>query len=105
MKFQYTQTINDGQFTLFENDEIVGYIKYEYAKNGNLKASGTFIDEKFRGQEIGKILFNQLFEFAQKENVKIIPVCPYVVHQFNKHPEWNNLLDKEYLATQKKLEN
>ena len=102
MKFQYTQTINDGQFTLFENDEIVGYIKYELAKNGNLIASRTFIDEKFRGQEIGKKLLNQLFEFAQKENVKIIPVCPYVVYQFYKHPEWNNLLDEEYLATQKK---
>ena len=49
MEVQYTQTINDGQFTLFENDEIVGYIKYEYAKNGNIKASGTFIDEKYRG--------------------------------------------------------
>ena len=40
-----------------------------------------------------------------KENVKIIPVCPYVIHQFNKYPTWNYLLDEEYLATQKKLEN
>lgn len=105
MEVQYTQTINDGQFTLFENDEIVGYIKYEYAKNGNIKASGTFIDEKYRGQEIGKKLLDILFEFAMKENVKIIPVCPYVIHQFNKYPTWNYLLDEEYLATQKKLEN
>lgn len=102
MNFIYTKTINDGQFTLFDQDEIVGYMKYEWAKNGNIKANGAYIDEKYRGREIGKKLLDQLFDFATNENVKIIPVCPYVIHQFNKHPEWSYLLDEDYLETIKK---
>ncbi|MBS7333081.1 MAG: N-acetyltransferase [Weeksellaceae bacterium] len=101
MEIIYTQTVNDGQFTIYEGDEIVGYIKYEWAKNGNINATGTFIDEKYRGQGLGENLMEELIELAEQNDVQIYPICPYVIHYFEKHPEFEYLLDEEYLESLK----
>lgn len=96
MEVKHSQTVNDGQFSLYENEILVGYIKYEWAKNGNIKATGTYVDEKFRGKEIGEKLMDQLIEFADLNEIKIFPICPYVVHYFEKYPDKNKIVDTSY---------
>lgn len=97
MEIKHSQTVNDGQFSLYENDDSIGYIKYEWAKNGNIKATGTFVDESKRGQNLGEVLFNELLKFAEQNDVKIYPVCPYVIKQFDEQPSLRHFLDEEYL--------
>lgn len=104
MEIKYTQTINDGQFTVYDEEEIVGYVKYEWAKNGNIDAKATFIDEKYRGQNLGEVLVDELIEFAEQNDVLIFPVCPYIIHYFKKHPDLEYLLDEEYLESLKEDE-
>jgi len=29
---------------------------------------------------------------ARAERFKIIPICPYVVRQYRKHPEWSDVM-------------
>ena len=96
MEVKHSQTVNDGQFSLYENEILVGYIKYEWAKNGNIKATGTYVDEKFRGKEIGEKLMDQLIEFADLNEIKIFPICPYVVHYFEKYTDKNKIVDTSY---------
>lgn len=97
MEMKHSQTVNDGQFTLYEDEVILGYIKYEWSKNGNIKATGTFIDEAHRGKNLGQQLFYELLEFAQQNDVKIYPICPYIIKQFERHPELKDYLDEDYL--------
>ncbi len=99
MEIKHSQTVNDGQFSLYENDKQVGYIKYEWAKNGNIKATGTFVDESKRGQQLGEVLFDELLEFAEQNDVKIYPICPYIIKLVEEKPELTEFLDEEYLDT------
>lgn len=101
MEIIYTQTVNDGQFTLYDESEIVGYIKYEWSKNGNINVTGTFIEEKYRGQSLGDTLMNEIIELAEQNDVLIYPICPFVIHYFNKNQKYNYLLDEDYLASLK----
>ena len=99
MEIKHSQTVNDGQFSLYENDKQIGYIKYEWAKNGNIKATGTFVDESKRGQQLGEVLFDELLEFAEQNDVKIYPICPYIIKLVEEKPELTEFLDEEYLDT------
>jgi len=99
MEIKHSQTVNDGQFSLYENDDLIGYIKYEWAKNGNINATGTFVDESKRGQNLGQVLFDELLEFAEQNDVKIYPICPYIVKVFKDQPDLKEFLDEEYLES------
>ena len=96
MDIIHTQTVNDGQFTMLENQEILGYIKYEWSKNGNIKATGTFVDEDNRGKKLGEQLFQILIDYAKESNIKIFPVCPYIIKMFEKKPDLREYIDSEY---------
>ena len=104
MEIKHTQTIDNGQYSIYEGDEVIGYIKYEWAKNGNIKATGTFVDEKHRGENLGENLMGELIELAEQNDVQIYPICPYVIHYFKKRPELNNYLDEEYVDSLKEDE-
>lgn len=54
-------------------------------------ANHTYVAEELRGQNIAKQLFNKLIELAKQENKKIKPVCSYVVAQFDKNPELEDI--------------
>lgn len=93
MEIRQTESGKEGRFTLYENEEPAGFIKYEWNSNGNLNATGTFLDEKYRGQHLGENLFEQLINFARQNDVKIFPICPFVVKEFEKHPELGDFLE------------
>jgi len=96
MDIIHTQTVNDGQFTMLDEHEIIGYIKYEWSKNGNIKATGTYVDERQRGKSLGQTLFKTLLDFAKINSLKIYPICPYVVKLFADNVEYKEFIDDEY---------
>ena len=49
------------------------------------------MSDELRGQNIAKQLLNKLADLAREENKKIIPVCSYVVAQFNKSNEYDDV--------------
>ncbi|WP_161879002.1 GNAT family N-acetyltransferase [Alkalibacterium sp. MB6] len=44
----------------------------------------TFVDPSLRGQGIAEKLVDRVVEEMEKENKKIVPVCPYVVTLFDR---------------------
>lgn len=54
----------------------------------------TFVSPTLRGQGVAGKLLDVLLDYAKKNNIKITPVCPYVVSSFENHPEWHYLLKK-----------
>lgn len=45
----------------------------------------TDVDESLKGQGIGKQLVAKVVEKMRREKRKIIPLCPFAKHEFNKH--------------------
>lgn len=73
-----------------------GYIVYLWNEKGNLQPIHTIAHEEYKGQGVGKKLFQQLLNLADEKGVKIYPVCPFVVKTFRKHPELHHYLEEGY---------
>lgn len=54
----------------------------------------THIAEELNGQGVGKLLLKELVDWARKEEVKIIPLCPYAKAQMEKNKEYHDMLHR-----------
>ena len=51
----------------------------------------TDVDESLKGQGVGKLLVAKVVEKMRKENLKIIPLCPFAKHEFDTTPEYQDI--------------
>ncbi len=51
-------------------------------------ADHTGVPDAFRGTGAGKALVERLVADARAEGVRIVPLCPFVNGQRQRHPEW-----------------
>lgn len=58
---------------------------------GLIVADHTLTPEALRGQGIAFQLVERMVADARREGFRIRPTCPYVVAQFDRHPEWADL--------------
>ena len=52
----------------------------------------TVVPEALEGRGIGRRLIAGALEHVRAEGLKVIPVCSFVRHYFDTHPEEQNLL-------------
>lgn len=52
----------------------------------------THVAEHLRGQNVGQQLVKAAVEYAKKEKLLVIPLCPFAKAEFEKHPEYQELL-------------
>ncbi|MCX6816155.1 MAG: GNAT family N-acetyltransferase [Candidatus Aenigmarchaeota archaeon] len=54
----------------------------------------TFTAEELRGLNLAEKLTQAAFEFAKKNNLKVVPTCPYVKDTFlKKHKEFDKMIE------------
>ncbi len=63
-------------------------------RNGNLTVYHTEVVEAMKGQGVASRLLKEMVTYARANSLKVIPLCPYVLAQFKRHPEeyadiWN----------------
>ena len=63
-------------------------------QDSNLTVFHTEVDEVLKGQGIAATLLAAMAAYARQHKLKVIPLCPYVLAQFKRHPEsyadiWN----------------
>ncbi|MGP1458571.1 MAG: GNAT family N-acetyltransferase [Treponema sp.] len=74
------------QSAAYDGEKPVGNCTYE-EENGVWRVEHTYVDKDYGGQGIAKKLLDCVLDEARKRSVKIVPVCSYVVREFEKHPE------------------
>lgn len=52
----------------------------------------TGVPKELGGQGVGQALVLRAIEDARSEGFKIVPLCPFAKAQFDKHPEWGDVL-------------
>jgi predicted GNAT family acetyltransferase len=52
----------------------------------------TEVPVALRGRKIGDRLLRQVIEDARRDKVVIVPLCPFAKAQFDRHPEWQDVL-------------
>ena len=55
-------------------------------------ADHTFAPDSMRGMGAARALVDRLIADARAEGFKIIPLCPYVLSQYQRHPEWADVM-------------
>lgn len=52
----------------------------------------TQVDDSLRGKGVGAKLVKAAVDWARKENVKLLPLCPYARSVFEKTPDYADVL-------------
>lgn len=81
-----------GRFVIYENEELAGEMTYTWAGKDKFIIDHTGVDEKFNGKGFAKKLVMAGVDFARKNNLKIIPLCPYAKGRFDKDESIRDVL-------------
>lgn len=83
----------DGQIVKEQDGKAVGMIKYRKLDEQTLEAYSTFVDESQRGKGLARKLVDELVEKAKNNDMKIKPICSYVVNLFEKeHDTYKDIM-------------
>ena len=86
---------NHGAFYAMEGTEQLGEMVVSISGK-NLTVYHTEVLPKAEGKGFAKKMLDTMVDYARKNNLKVIPLCPYVHAQFKRHPqEYADVWQKE----------
>lgn len=81
-----------GYFVANDDRKEAGRMTYTVAGNSKIIIDHTEVNDEFRGQSIGKRLLMKIVEYSRQNNIKIIPLCPFVKSVFDRTEEIRDVL-------------
>lgn len=81
-------------FYVGEKDKKDAELHYVSSGNDIIIVDHTFVSDSMRGQGVGQELVRRVVEFARKEGIKIMPLCPFTKSQFDRHKDYDDVLLK-----------
>lgn len=76
----------EGVFFILDGEEQLGEMVIGIKKN-ILTAYHTEVLEKAEGKGFAKKLLSAMVDYARKNSLQVIPLCPYVHLKFRRHPD------------------
>lgn len=92
MKIEHFKNDRGGEFVIQDNGNRVAEMGYTNAGNEKIIIVHTFVEDAFRGENIGKDLVLEGVKFARENNKKISPLCPFAKAEFDKNPDYSDVL-------------
>jgi uncharacterized protein len=65
---------------------------YSRASAALLIIDHTSVPDALRGRGVGQVLVARAVGDARAEGFRIMPLCPFAKSQFDRHPEWHDVL-------------
>ena len=72
-----------------------GEITFTRPEDRVISANHTGVPESMEGKGVAKALLEFMLEDARSEGFRIVPICPFIFRQYEKHPEWSALFTTE----------
>jgi predicted GNAT family acetyltransferase len=94
MLIQNKKVGNKGMFYVQQDGEILAEMVYSMAAPDKMIIEHTEVNDKLKGQNVGKQLVHHAVEFARANNIKIIPLCPFTNSVFKRTPAYSDVLFK-----------
>lgn len=83
------------RYELRLGDRLIGLAAYR-RRDGQLAVTHTEVDEACSGQGLGTQLVLAVLEDVRRQRVKVVPLCPFVAHVIEEHPEYRELVADGY---------
>ncbi|SDD77768.1 hypothetical protein SAMN05421538_102409 [Paracoccus isoporae] len=68
-----------------------GEITFTRQEEGIISADHTGVPDTMEGQGVAKALLEFMLDDARESGFRIVPICPFIRGQYEKHPEWADL--------------
>jgi predicted GNAT family acetyltransferase len=82
-----------GSFFIIVDKKRIAEMVYVMARPKKMIIEHTEVNESFQGQGMGLQLLEKLVEFVRKEEIKVIPLCPFAKAQFKKREDLRDVLN------------
>lgn len=82
------------RFYVEDEGKEIGEITFTRPDESTIVVDHTFVDPTYRGQNIAAHLVRHIYDYAVENKLFVIPVCPYVVKQFEVIEEYQSVLKK-----------
>lgn len=82
-----------GAFVWRQDGEKLAEMTYTVA-GSRVIIDHTDVDDRLRGQGAGRKLVQAAVEWARKDNIKLMPLCPFAKSVFDKTPAYADVLAK-----------
>jgi predicted GNAT family acetyltransferase len=92
MLIQHKLIGKKGMFYVGQDGAILAELVYTKPSDDKMIIEHTEVDDELRGKNVGLQLVNTAVDYARKQNLKIIPLCPFAKSVFDKKPEFNDVL-------------
>ena len=94
MEIQTEQSSSKGSFYIEENGKRLAEMTFSKAGDTTLIIDHTEVSDVLRGKNVGKQLVAFAVDYARKNNLKIIPLCPFTKAVIDKTKEYQDVLKK-----------
>lgn len=92
--YQLINNIEEGQYEFHIEGQIAKAVYKESGEN-IITITHVSVPPALEGKGIGSQLVKQVLNDIEKQELKVIPICPFVDFYIQRHPEWNKILAKE----------
>lgn len=97
MNIQIEQTESKGAFYIEENNVRLAEMTFSKAGADTIIIDHTEVSDALRGTGAGKKLVTEAVEYARKNNLKIIPLCPFAKTVFERTPEFKDEIGRAHV--------
>lgn len=77
----------------FHIDGLIPKIEYIRAQD-RIFLTHTEVPKELEGRGIGSMLIKAVLEEVERQELTLVPLCPFVAGYIKEHPEWKKLVLK-----------
>lgn len=72
----------------------VPFIEYIKTKNGEIYLTHTQVPAALEGKGVGSQLVEKALKDIERQELRLVPLCPFVAGYIQKHPDWRRIVMK-----------
>jgi predicted GNAT family acetyltransferase len=92
IEIQHEEDGENGSFYIPEGDEHVAKMTYRRQNESLVTIEHTVVDDRFRGQGVGRQLLDAAVAWARETNTRFYVTCPFALAQFKKDASIQDVL-------------
>ena len=92
MNIQQEESETKGEFFIEEGGKRLAFMTYSKAGPSRIIIDHTDVSEALKGKNAGKQLVAAAVDYARKNKIKIVPLCPFARSVFDRVKEYADVL-------------
>ncbi len=91
LPIRHEQTGHRGRFIIEKDGQLLAEMTYSSGDRVTI-IDHTMVDQALRGTGAGRRLVEAAVQWARRDAIRLLPLCPFAKAQFGRTPEWADVL-------------